>query len=215
MFRGKGPNGRNLCHCGCGREVAPPRRSAFSEECVTWHNDRSNPARIRSQVEKRDKGVCALCGLDTTIEQTIARETTALWQWLARRGAEALCNETPGMTWSDAYQEGQRWIDEQREARGWNFEHWWEADHIIPVIEGGGGCDFTGYRTLCIPCHHRETAALAARRAVRRKEALTKGQSTTGVDTKLTMWTTGPRHPRRGQQTSQLDPECAGRKLDF
>jgi 5-methylcytosine-specific restriction protein A len=175
VFRGKGPNGRNLCFCGCAREVKPPRRSAFSDECVAWHKERSDPQHIRFKVEKRDRGICALCGLDTKIEQTIARETFALWQWLARRAAEDMCAATPGLTWWDAYRVGQQWIEEQRKARGWANEHWWEADHIIPVIEGGGGCDFTGYRTLCMRCHRKETAALAGRRALRRKEALTKG----------------------------------------
>jgi len=48
--------------------------------------------------------------------------------------------------------------------------NWWEMDHILPVVEGGGGCDCTGYRTLCIPCHKAETAKLAARRAAARKK---------------------------------------------
>lgn len=41
----------------------------------------------------------------------------------------------------------------------------WQADHIVPVIEGGGECGIDNYRTLCTACHRRETAALAARRA--------------------------------------------------
>lgn len=45
----------------------------------------------------------------------------------------------------------------------------WEADHIIPVSEGGGECGLENYRTLCIPCHRQETATLAKRRAAKRK----------------------------------------------
>jgi len=45
----------------------------------------------------------------------------------------------------------------------------WEADHIVPVIEGGGECGLDNYRTLCIPCHKKVTAELAARRAEERK----------------------------------------------
>jgi 5-methylcytosine-specific restriction endonuclease McrA len=44
----------------------------------------------------------------------------------------------------------------------------WQADHIIPVAEGGGSCGLENLRTLCISCHKRETAALAARRAAAR-----------------------------------------------
>lgn len=47
----------------------------------------------------------------------------------------------------------------------------WEADHITPVVEGGGLCGVDGYRTLCRACHKSETAQLAARRAMRRRES--------------------------------------------
>lgn len=29
--------------------------------------------------------------------------------------------------------------------------HRWQADHIVPVIEGGGECDLDNMRTLCSP----------------------------------------------------------------
>lgn len=43
--------------------------------------------------------------------------------------------------------------------------HLWQADHIIPVVEGGGECTLDNLRTLCTSCHKSETAALAGRRA--------------------------------------------------
>lgn len=33
----------------------------------------------------------------------------------------------------------------------------WEADHIIPVVKGGGGCDITNFQTLCPSCHKAKT----------------------------------------------------------
>ena len=36
----------------------------------------------------------------------------------------------------------------------------WQADHIVPVCEGGGECDLSNYRTLCTPCHDKETRKL-------------------------------------------------------
>ncbi len=38
----------------------------------------------------------------------------------------------------------------------------WDADHILPVAEGGGECecDLENLRTLCLVCHRRETRAL-------------------------------------------------------
>jgi len=47
----------------------------------------------------------------------------------------------------------------------------WQADHIVPVAEGGGSCDLSNLRTLCTACHRVETAALAKRRAEARKAA--------------------------------------------
>ena len=39
----------------------------------------------------------------------------------------------------------------------------WQADHIQAVAEGGGGCDLTNFRTLCVPCHKSETERLQGR----------------------------------------------------
>lgn len=47
----------------------------------------------------------------------------------------------------------------------------WQADHIIPVVEGGGECTLDNLRTLCTGCHKSATADLAARRARQRSEA--------------------------------------------
>jgi len=57
---------------------------------------------------------------------------------------------------------------------GWPLDRssWWDADHIKPVVEGGGLCGLDNYRTLCVPCHKKETAELAARRAKQRRVAV-------------------------------------------
>jgi 5-methylcytosine-specific restriction protein A len=39
----------------------------------------------------------------------------------------------------------------------------WDADHIVPVVEGGGECDLANIRTLCLVCHRQETMKLRAR----------------------------------------------------
>ena len=35
--------------------------------------------------------------------------------------------------------------------------HFWQADHIVPVAEGGGMCELSNFRTLCTKCHAQET----------------------------------------------------------
>jgi 5-methylcytosine-specific restriction protein A len=54
---------------------------------------------------------------------------------------------------------------------GRRMGHLWQADHITPVIEGGGECDLSNLRTLCTSCHKKATAELHARLATQRKEA--------------------------------------------
>jgi 5-methylcytosine-specific restriction enzyme A len=58
---------------------------------------------------------------------------------------------------------------EYNRARGTG--HLWQADHIKPVIEGGGECTLENLRTLCTACHKKATAELHGRLADQRKEA--------------------------------------------
>jgi len=41
----------------------------------------------------------------------------------------------------------------------------WDADHILPVAEGGGECDLANIRTLCVLCHRQQTEELRHRLA--------------------------------------------------
>ena len=47
----------------------------------------------------------------------------------------------------------------------------WDADHIVPVVEGGGECDLANMRTLCLKCHGEATAALRERLLAKRGAA--------------------------------------------
>lgn len=106
---------------------------------------RTDPNYVREQVQARDHGRCARCGADT--EQQQQELTTVPMRkrraWLQQRG----------IPWTR------------------RFGRWWDADHILPVAEGGGTCDLTNYQTLCLPCHGQKTAAQAARRAQARQLA--------------------------------------------
>ena len=42
----------------------------------------------------------------------------------------------------------------------------WDADHILPVVEGGGECGLANMRTLCLKCHRAVTADLRRRLGV-------------------------------------------------
>lgn len=49
------------------------------------------------------------------------------------------------------------------------YKSWWEADHILPVAEGGGGCGLENYQTLCLWCHKEKSAGQKARTAKPKK----------------------------------------------
>ncbi|HXE63193.1 MAG TPA: HNH endonuclease signature motif containing protein [Bryobacteraceae bacterium] len=136
-----GPNGRRCCRM-CGKEVTPPRRCWCSQECVDRFSILTDPGYVRALLFKRDKGVCALCRLDTV---------KAHKAWSKQKG------EMPYQEWHDA--------GKQMGFIRSNSRNAWDADHIVPVCEGGGECSLENYRTVCIPCHKDVTAALAARRA--------------------------------------------------
>jgi 5-methylcytosine-specific restriction enzyme A len=132
----RGPNGRGMCRW-CSLEVPRGRYTFCSEFCVHEWKLRTQPAYLREQVLHRDRGICACCRVDTIAE--------------ARR---------------------------LRYARGTNRDsllaHWglrrksrkslWDADHIVPVMEGGGECDLENIRTLCLRCHRLATLQLRKRR---------------------------------------------------
>src|SRR5581483_9528362 len=121
----RGPNGRGLCRW-CSLEVPRGRFTFCSAYCVHEWKLRSQPAYLREQVFLRDRGLCAVCRVDTV---------AALHQLRRSRGArrQALL---------------QHWAIAQYRRRSL-----WDADHIVPVIEGGGECDLDNIRTLCLRCH--------------------------------------------------------------
>jgi 5-methylcytosine-specific restriction enzyme A len=134
----KGPNGRGLCR-RCSTEVPKGRRTFCSDDCVHEWKLRTDPGYLRRCVLARDRGICAFCGLDTEAlrEEYQRLENASRWHisisWKREHG-----------------------IPEHRNT-------FWDADHILPVAEGGGECDLSNMRTLCIPCHKKASAELAAR----------------------------------------------------
>ncbi len=133
----KGPNGRPLCRW-CNLEV-PPRRFTFcSDWCVHEWRLRTDPGYLREQVFERDGGLCALCRTDT-------------------QGAYAELKRARG---AHRIKLLQRWSLKRLTRRSL-----WDADHIVPVVEGGGECDLENIRTLCLNCHRRETVELRKRLA--------------------------------------------------
>lgn len=143
-------DGTPLCRW-CGGPLPRRRRQWCSQTCVDEYLIRSQPREVHHRVYARDHGVCSQCGIDTVLLRRLLREF------------EVRMREIDS-----------EWRKRRRAALGpWAAKTgkvFWEADHIVPVNEGGGCCGLDNYRTLCVRCHKAETAALAARRALRRKD---------------------------------------------
>ena len=150
----RGPDGRAKCRV-CGVEVPRGRRSFCSDECVHQHKLRTQPAYVRKCLFERDRGVCCLCGTDTVVlEQHLALKINE-----ARRGTTD--------AFKVAVQEFRRRLGRPLGTR--RYGGYWDADHIKPVVLGGGECGLDNYRTLCILCHKKETAKLRKKIAKRKQ----------------------------------------------
>lgn len=133
----RGPNGLPLCRW-CDLEILAKRRRTFcSDYCVDQWRLRTDPGYLRDRVFARDRGVCAGCRADTV----------SIFAALKRaRGRE----RAAGLRFY-----GMKTIAARKSL--------WDADHIVPVAEGGGQCDLDNLRTLCVACHREATAALRVR----------------------------------------------------
>jgi 5-methylcytosine-specific restriction enzyme A len=138
----KGPNGLPLCRW-CQLEILAKRRRTFcSDYCVHQWRLRTDPGYLRDQVFARDKGRCAGCEIDTVRAYAALRRT--------RGSARAAALRLYGL----------KTIVSRRSL--------WDADHIVPVCEGGGQCDLDNIRTLCLLCHREATRELRSRLRYRR-----------------------------------------------
>jgi 5-methylcytosine-specific restriction enzyme A len=154
--------GRHLCRY-CGGVLSGRRTAWCGEECVREALIRIRPGWARSAVYNRDRGVCALCGFDAGLVERAARHLAGsldgyfdVAPYLAIREARCLLARVGGATMG-------LWDG--------RFPHLWEADHILPVAEGGNLCGLDGYRTLCRRCHAKESGRLRKRLNQRRKDA--------------------------------------------
>lgn len=132
------------CHSPC----QPPRSSFCSQPCVHEYLLRSDVNYLRSQVFLRDRGVCAVCHLDTHKLRT---------ELMTVHGKARIS------------------LAEERGVQDWlNRKTFWDADHVIPVSSGGGvelpsPQYLQNIQTLCIRCHRQKTSADIKLVAARRK----------------------------------------------
>jgi len=139
--------GKRTCRW-CRGTLSGRRTSFCSDACVHQWKLRTQPGYLRDLVFERDKGVCALCGLDTEAE--IVEAVRA-------------CGFRHRSFWGRA--EVQLYLKRRGVVTHPHRLSLWDADHITPVSEGGGECDLDNLRTLCLMCHGAVTRMLAKERA--------------------------------------------------
>ncbi|NBQ67324.1 MAG: HNH endonuclease [Nitrosomonadaceae bacterium] len=132
----KGPGGRWLCRCGCNVECQPPRRTFASDNCVHNYLLRTSNSYLRRCVRSRDKGICVECKLDCI---KLRRQLRAALKAGDQTVVAALKQQYPRLKPNRSY---------------------WEADHIVEVVNGGGCCGLENLRTVCVECHLKKTIAL-------------------------------------------------------
>ncbi|KAL7563289.1 hypothetical protein ACA910_016649 [Epithemia clementina (nom. ined.)] len=104
---------------------------------------------IRTAVFALEGGKCTLCGIDAH---------TLYEQILCLQPAERL-NRLLDANWK-LPRTGKRVENLLQNPKEGDF---WQVDHIQAVAEGGGSCGLDNLRTLCVPCHQRETEKLRSR----------------------------------------------------
>jgi len=135
-------------------------------------------------MKKRDKGICAICGKDCEALKKELRKALAgvpaplkddyslSGSWYESTPEERQAIYQKYRESQVEYKKATNQIEKEfRSLHGipsWR-KRFWDIDHIVPVVEGGGDSGPENLRTLCLTCHKAETAKLSALRAERRR----------------------------------------------
>jgi 5-methylcytosine-specific restriction endonuclease McrA len=152
-------------------KVAGVESTYCSRECVEQGRLKRGgmyaSTRIREQVFALEGGVCRKCGIDAH----------ALYTRISALHPAERLNALINTSWKlpKTPKALERLLQNPKEG------DFWEADHIVAVAEGGGGCGLENLRTLCVPCHADETEKL------RWRLKLSGGANRTSRDSKQQM----------------------------
>ena len=142
----------------CGDAYDDARREALGhpfcgEPCAKSFRVKTRVGFARAELFKLERGVCQACGLDcdALLSKLIAEPSVP---------ERARMLENAGGTLPFPCFSSARAAAVARAPRAGDL---WQADHIVPVAEGGGECGLENFRTLCDGCHRRATKDLRAR----------------------------------------------------
>ncbi|KAJ8601749.1 hypothetical protein CTAYLR_006744 [Chrysophaeum taylorii] len=124
----------------------------------------NNSKAVRAQLFALEHGVCQLCGRDAHALYVRAKALEPPERF------QLLLSE-PGFAPSASNKRR----DHDRRLTAPVEGDFWQADHILPVAEGGGCCSLRNFRTLCVPCHKAETEKLRLRLRARKNKDAARG----------------------------------------
>ncbi|KAK9767357.1 hypothetical protein K7432_002933 [Basidiobolus ranarum] len=152
----RGPRGFVLCRY-CQKETNNEYRTFCNPVCIHNFKLQTQPCYVRLKLFERDKGICMECGINAH----------GIFE-----GAASCSNLEIRLRYFGGLDD--KWRLKVKKPLSDFTQHFtpgmfWEAAHIIGVYKGGGACSLDNYRTLCVPCHHKETKRENAERAALRK----------------------------------------------
>lgn len=161
----RGPEGRPLC-LWCLKEV-PPRCSVWcSNICTETFYSLTDWNTLKNLAAKRDQGICVNCKLDCA---GLERERHTLYSKSYGGYGDTQEDRFKALAALKAFDE--KLVSERGFLKGEARFSLYQIDHIIPLAEGGSN-HVDNLRTLCIPCHKRETKAMHRRLADGRRSRI-------------------------------------------
>jgi len=130
--------------------VFPCKRSDGAQRSGDHSNaERRSQHALARQVFRRDKGICAICGIDC---EAVRRELEAM-----------------GVLANDAFQSFVR-VNGFHNTRLWNGSRetrvysYWHVHHVKPIADGGEFLNLDNCQTICLHCHEGKTRQFNCRK---------------------------------------------------
>ena len=154
------PYDRPHCYNCLAVHLPAPDSPFCGDKCAAAYFAASSQSSARHQLFDREMGVCQQCGFNG---HSFFKRLQALPTEQARM--QALMSSPYSLDSGRL----RRMLTNPKEG------DFWEADHIVPVAEGGGESDLSNFQTLCTPCHAKKTREQERRAKEERRAAFAEG----------------------------------------
>ena len=134
--------------------------------CRALYFGKRSGTSLRRQLFELERGVCQRCGLDCHgLWQNLKSSKSSWPEKLRRMAAESKSAQSAALHTLLSYLT--RFDTESQDDFNLTEGSLWQADHILPVWQGGGTCGLENMQTLCASCHSLKTSEETKQRALR------------------------------------------------